>query len=88
MTSVRVSVEWMFGSICNYFALIDMKKQQEINLSAFRKIYIVFSLLQNAHTCLYGHIVSLLQLYSYVFHEEHKITHLKVRLRRKIVDPI
>jgi len=54
MSSVRVSVEWMFGSICNYFALIDMKKQQKINLSAIGKIYIVSSLLQNAHTCLYG----------------------------------
>ncbi len=58
MSSVRVSVEWMFGSICNYFALIDMKKQQKINLSAIGKIYVVSALLQNAHTCLYGNIVS------------------------------
>jgi hypothetical protein len=28
MSSVRVSVEWMFGS--NYFAFIDMKKQQKL----------------------------------------------------------
>ena len=58
MSSVRLSVEYMFGSICNYFALIDMKKQQKINLSTIGKIYIVSALLQNAHTCLYGNIVS------------------------------
>ena len=58
MSSVRVSVEWMFGSICHYFALIDIKKQQKINVSAIGKIYIVSALLQNAHTCLYGNIVS------------------------------
>ena len=58
MSSVRVSVEWLFGSICNYFALIDMKKQQKVNLSAIGKIYIVSALLQNAHTCSYGNIVS------------------------------
>ena len=58
MSSVRVSVEWMFGSLCNYFALIDMKKQQKINLSAIGKIYIVSALLQNACTSLYGNIVS------------------------------
>ena len=58
MSSVRMTVEWMFGSICNYFALIDMKKQQKVNLSAIGKIYIVSALLQNAHTCLYGNIVS------------------------------
>ncbi|CAB4014568.1 Hypothetical predicted protein [Paramuricea clavata] len=58
MSSVRVSVEWMFGSICNYFAFIDMKKQQKINLSAIGKFYSVSALLQNAHTCLYGNIVA------------------------------
>jgi hypothetical protein len=42
MNSVRVSVEWMFGSICNYFAFIDMKKQQKINLSAIGKTVTLF----------------------------------------------
>ena len=58
MSAVRVSVEWMFGSISNYFSLIDMKKQQKLNMSAVGKMYIVCALLQNAHTCLYGNIVS------------------------------
>ena len=58
MSTVRVSVEWMFGNISNYFSFIDMKKQQQLNMSAVGKIYIVCALLQNAHTCLYGNIIS------------------------------
>ena len=49
MSTVCVSVEWMFGSISNYFSFIDMKKQQ-LNMSAVGKIYIVCALLQNVHT--------------------------------------
>ena len=58
MSEVRVSVEWLFGQITNYFKFIDFKKLQKIGLSPVGKIYIVCALLQNAHTCLYGNMVS------------------------------
>ena len=38
--------------------LIDFKNQLRINMSAVGKFYIVCALLENAHTCLYGNIVS------------------------------
>ena len=58
MSAVRVSVEWMFGCIRNYFQFVDFKSQQKVNLSSVGKMYIVCALLQNAHTCLYGNIMS------------------------------
>ena len=58
MSEVRVAVEWLFGSIANYFKFIDFKSQLRVNLSALGKFYIVCALLQNAHTCLYGNIVA------------------------------
>ena len=58
MSSARVSVEWLFGCISNYFQFVDFKKQQKLNLSSVGKTYVVCALLQNAMTCLYGNIVS------------------------------
>ena len=58
MSECRVSVEWLFGLVTNYFKFIDFKKMQKIGLSAVGKTYIVCALLQNAHTCLYGNMVS------------------------------
>lgn len=58
MSEVRVSVEWLFGNITNYFKFIDFKKQMKINLSAVGKMYVVCALLGNAHTCLYGNLES------------------------------
>ena len=58
MTEVRVSVEWMFGNITKYFSFVDFKRQMKVNLSAVGKMYFVSTLLENAHTCLYGNIVS------------------------------
>ena len=58
MSSVRVSVEWMFGNITKYFSFIDFKRQMKLNLSAIGKMYIVSALLKNARTCLYGNIAS------------------------------
>ena len=57
MSSVRISVEWLFGLVSNYFKFIDFKKMQRIGIT-IGKIYIVCSILQNAHTCLYGNIIS------------------------------
>ena len=58
MSKVRVSVEWLFGNVKNYFKYIDYHKMLKIGLSAVGKQFIVCGLLQNAHACLYGNIVS------------------------------
>ena len=58
MSSVRVSVEWLFGEIVKYFKFVDFKTAMSIRLSPIGKIYIVCALLQNAYACLYGNIVS------------------------------
>ena len=54
MSKVRVSVEWGFGKIAQYFAFLDIKKNQKILLQPIAKYYLVGSLLTNCHTCLYG----------------------------------
>ncbi|CAB3977112.1 Hypothetical predicted protein [Paramuricea clavata] len=58
MSSVRVSVEWLFGEITKYFKFVDFKQQLKIRLSPIGKIYIVSAILQNSLACLYGNIVS------------------------------
>nr|XP_047145960.1 uncharacterized protein LOC124818887 [Hydra vulgaris] len=58
MSAHRVSVEWVFGLMTNYFKFIDFKQSQKLGSSPIGKVYIVCSLIQNAHTCLYGNIVS------------------------------
>ena len=40
MSSVRTSVEWLFGDI-NYFKFVDFKKTQKISLNVVGKMYIV-----------------------------------------------
>ena len=58
MSSVRVSVEWLFGDIVEYFKFVDFKKNLKIGLSSIGKMYIVCALLRNALTCLYGNTTS------------------------------
>ena len=58
MSSVRVSVEWLFGDILNYFKFLDFKKNLKIGLSSVGKTYVVCALLRNALTCLYGNQTS------------------------------
>ena len=58
MSSVRVSVEWIFGDIVNFFKFLDFKKNLKIQLSAVGKMYITCTLLQNARSCLYGSTTS------------------------------
>ena len=54
MSSVKVSVEWLFGDIREYFKFMDFKKNLKIVMSSIGKMYIVSALLQNALSCLYG----------------------------------
>ena len=58
MSSVRVSVKWIFGDIVNYFKFMDFKKNLKVGLSQVGKMYIVAAVLRNALTCLYGNETS------------------------------
>ena len=51
MSKVRVSVEWLVGDICNWFAFMDFEKNLKLNLNAVGKMYLVCVLLTNARTC-------------------------------------
>jgi len=56
MSSVRISVELLFGDISTYFQFIDFKKNLKVGMSAVGKQYI--ALLRNALTCLFGNTTS------------------------------
>ena len=58
MSSVTISVEWLFGDVINYFKFLDFKKNLKIGMSSIGKMYIVCALLHNARTCLYGNETS------------------------------
>ena len=58
MSKTRVSVEWVFGDILNYFKFLDFKNNLNIGLSAVSKMYIVCALLHNARCCLCGSLTS------------------------------
>ena len=58
MSEVRISVEWLFNDIVNYFKFMDFKKNLKVGLSNVGKMYIVSGLLRNALTCLYGNSTS------------------------------
>ena len=58
MSQVRISVEWVFGDVINYFKFMDFKKNLKVRLSSVGKMYLVCALLQNCRTCLYGNTVS------------------------------
>ena len=53
MSAIRMSVEWIFGDIVNYFKFLDFKKNLKISLSAVGKMYVVCAILRNALTCMY-----------------------------------
>ncbi|OWZ19570.1 LOW QUALITY PROTEIN: hypothetical protein PHMEG_0006169 [Phytophthora megakarya] len=51
MSEVRVSVEWGFGKIVRYWALIDFAKNQKLRLQRLVKMYAMAAFLSNVHTC-------------------------------------
>ena len=53
MSTVRESVEWLFGDIVNYLKFLDFKKNLKLQLNAVGKFYIVTAILRNALTCMY-----------------------------------
>ncbi|GFO31027.1 hypothetical protein PoB_005753200 [Plakobranchus ocellatus] len=54
MSSVRISVEWSFGKISNFFAFVDFKTNLKLYLQPVGKIFLVATILANCHTCLYS----------------------------------
>ena len=54
MSSVKVTVEWLFGDIINDFKFLDFKKNLKIEMSSVGKIDLVCALLNNDITCLFG----------------------------------
>ena len=57
-SSVRVSVEWVFGDVINYHKFLDFCKDKKMQLSAVGKMYIVCALLQNVRSYFYGNSTS------------------------------
>ncbi|KAM7430411.1 hypothetical protein ABFA07_018876 [Porites harrisoni] len=53
MSALRISVEWLFGDIINYFKFLDFKNNLKVGLSSVGKMYLVGAIIRNAHTCLY-----------------------------------
>ena len=53
-SQLRVSVEWSFGDILDYFKYLDFKKGLQLQLSAVGNMYIVCALMQNSRTYMYG----------------------------------
>lgn len=58
MSDVRVSVEWGFGKIIQYFSYLDFRKNLKVLLQPVAKYYTVGTLLTSCHTCLYGSTTS------------------------------
>lgn len=58
MSTTRAAVEWVFGDISTYFALLNFKKNLKIGLSPVGKLYSIGAQLRNALTCLYGNTTS------------------------------
>ena len=58
MSKVRVSVEWAFGKVVQYFAFPDFKKNLKILLQPIGKYYAVGVILTNCHTYIYGSVTS------------------------------
>ena len=60
ISTIKVSVEWLFAVIYNDVKFIDFKKGLKIGISSVGKMYVACILLRNALTCLYGNITSML----------------------------
>ena len=58
MSSVRVSVEWLFGDVVNQFKFVDFKKSLKVALSPIGKMHITSAVLNNALICMYGNNTS------------------------------
>ena len=58
MSKVRVSVEWLFADVKNFFKFVTFKNHMTVGRSPVGKTVLVCGLLHNARTCLYGNMTS------------------------------
>ena len=58
MSTVRSSVEWVFGVIVNYFKFLDFKKNLKIGLNGVGKMNVTCVATQNARSILYRYSTS------------------------------
>ena len=56
MSEVRATVEQHFGEI-KIYKFVDFTSQLKIRLSSIESVYLVYKILENAKTCLYGNKV-------------------------------
>lgn len=54
MSASRVSAEWLFGDIINYFKFLDFKKNLKMGMNIVGIMYILCAILRNALACLYS----------------------------------
>ncbi|ETL49075.1 hypothetical protein L916_01383 [Phytophthora nicotianae] len=54
MSRVRVSVEWSYGQVTNYWTALDFKRQARIGVQPVGSMYRVAVLLTNCITCTRG----------------------------------
>ena len=58
MNACRISVEWLFGDVINYYKFLEYEKNLKIGMSSVGKMYVVCAILRNVLTCLYGNQTS------------------------------
>lgn len=58
MSSVRVSGEWAFRDVINYYKFFAFRKKYKIQLSAVGKMYIIWASIRNARSCFYRNSTS------------------------------
>ena len=56
MSEVRATVEQHFGEI-KIYKFVDFTSQLKIRLSSIESVYLVYKILENTKTCLYGNKV-------------------------------
>ena len=52
MSRVRISVEWGFGKILQYFSFLDFRKNQKVILQPIGKYFLVASITIVTHVCM------------------------------------
>ena len=54
MSSIRIAIEWTYGTIVTLFKFVDFAKGQKLQESPVPKHYTIAVFLANCHCCLYG----------------------------------
>jgi len=55
MKSVRISIEWNYGTTASLFAVVGVKKKYETaRVATLYAIFVVATLFKNWHTCMWN----------------------------------